>query len=180
MKTLKQAANAFFLICFALYAGGTTIEITDGSKSELEEKINMLERMIEEQRTIISNMNADSVFNRDWFLFKMALIKVESDFNPDAVNKSSGAGGIFQIMPVYKNGFLREANRLIGYAEFTDSCRFDPYKSNEMFEIVNARYNPNKSIGKAISLHNPTAGNWYRNRVLKEYEFFKQIAKQYE
>ena len=144
----------------------------------MQERIVVLEQKIEEQKTIISGMSPDSLFNREWLLFKLALIKVESNFDEKAVNKTNGDGGLFQILPVGKSGFLEESNRLLGYVEFTDSCRFDPERSNEMMEIVNGHHNPAKDINVAISLHNPRAGSWYRDRVLKEYEFLKQIASQ--
>lgn len=34
-----------------------------------------------------------------------------------------------------------------------------------MFEIYQKHYNPNKDIERAITLHNPTAGDWYKERV---------------
>ena len=142
----------------------------------LKQKVNYLE-------DYIINLTPDSIFNKEWFLFKLALIQVESEFNPNAVNKSSGASGIYQIMPVY----VKEANRLnnIQYsidnnqlAIFTDSCRFDIYQSNQMFEIINKIRNSNKSFQTAIKLHNPTAGNWYGNRVMYWYNKFKLISEQ--
>jgi hypothetical protein len=114
-------------------------------------------------------------FDIDWFLLKLAIVKVESGFNPGAVNERTKAGGLFQIMP--SGGFLCEANRITG-AKYVDSCRFDPKASTEIFEIVNRRHNRERSVEKAIRLHNPTAGEWYTKRVLKEYELLKSIAYQ--
>ena len=124
----------------------------------------------------ILDMDPEIVFDRNLFLFKLALIKVESGFDRKAVNGQTGAGGIYQILP--SNGFMDESNRLLGYAEFSDSCRFDPARSNLMYEIVNNHHNPNRCIDRSIFLHNPRAGEWYRQRVLREYEFFIKIALQ--
>jgi len=152
------------------------VDVLDFRIKLYEELVNDLYKTVIEQQEIINNLPTDSLFNRDWFLFKFALAKVESDNNFDAVNITTGAGGWLQIMPA--GGFMCEANRILGYIEFTDLCRFDPIRSVEMFEIVNGRHNPNKCIERAIWLHNPTAGNWYRDRVMKEYNFLKQIANQ--
>ena len=168
----------FFFLLVGMLGCLSSISLLKKKTVDLEERIIVLEQNLELQKEVIAGMNPDSLFNREWLLFKLALIRVESGFNTDAVNKQSNAGGLFQIMPVDRNGFLREANRLIGYVEFTDSCRFDPERSNDMFEIVNRRYNPEKSIDKAITLHNPRAGIWYRDRVLREYEFLKSISNQ--
>lgn len=101
----------------------------------------------------------------DWSRMIGALIKVESDFNASAENLSSGAAGILQIMPI----FVAEANRLSGKG-FTLEDRFDPRKSLEMFEIVQAHHNPGRDIEKAIRMHNPGGKDWYYNRVIKAME----------
>ena len=132
------------------------------------------ERLTEEVRDADENA-ADEPFDMDWFLTKLAIIKVESNFKPHLENKNSKAGGLFQIMPADRAGFLSEANR-ITKGRFADSSRFDPKASVEIFETVHRRHNKGKDIERAIKLHNPTAGEWYRQRVLKEYDFFKTIA----
>ena len=143
-----------------------------------DNKIIELEGQVQQMKEALANYPPDSTFKKDWFLFKMALVKVESNFKTVAVNPTSGAGGLYQIMPIGKNGFLHEANRIIGYIEYTDTCRFDAVRANEMFEVNNQYWNPNKDILTAIKLHNPTAGNDYRDAVLKEYKLFQDISKQ--
>ena len=111
----------------------------------------------------------------DWILFKLALIKVESNFVFDAQNPS-GATGIYQIMPMNTSGFLDEANRLLGFNAFTNSCRLDPIKSNQIFEIINSKRNPDRSMDVAIKLHNPGAGSWYKDRIMDNFNLFKEIS----
>jgi len=150
-----------------------------------------LQKVVNEQYTLIDNLTQENNqlrsippdtikleknFDRDWFLMKLALIKVESNFDSLAINQISKAGGLYQIMP--SSGFLQEANRLINRNEYTDICRFSPDKSTEVFEILNQRYNPKKDLGLMCRLHNPSAGEWYKERIMKEYEFFKKISFQ--
>jgi hypothetical protein len=140
----------------------------------MSEKIESLEYEMDILHERINSMNVDSLFNKEWFLFKMALIKVESNFDPNAMNKQSKAAGIYQILPIY----IREANRVSrNIFLFTDSCKWDTERSNLMFEVVNAHHNPNKDMFRTIRNHNPGAGNWYRDRVMKEYDFFSKLAE---
>jgi hypothetical protein len=106
----------------------------------------------------------------------MALIQIESNFNTLAVNHTSNAAGLYQILPASKNGFLKAANRRLGYIEFSNTCRFIPYRSNMIFETVNHYKNPNKDFNKMITLHNPSAGEWYKEKVLKRYNLLKDIS----
>lgn len=69
--------------------------------------------------------------------------------------------GILQITPIY----VKEANRLSG-KNFTLDDRYSVEKSLEMFSIIQNHYNPDKDIYMAIKLHNPKAGDWYKNRIL--------------
>ena len=111
-------------------------------------------------------IQVDTVYvESDWSKMVSALIKVESNGRADAVNENSGATGILQIMPIY----VAEANRISG-RNYTLEDRLDPRKSIEMFEIVQGHHNPNRNIEKAIRSHNPTAGDWYYNRVIKAME----------
>lgn len=109
----------------------------------------------------------------EWDLMYEALIQVESEGNPQALNKNSGAAGVIQIMPVY----VAEANRLVGNERYCLDDRFDPIKSREMFEIIQAHHNPYYNIIKAIRDHNPKAGRWYLDRVLEKMD---SIRTEYE
>lgn len=97
----------------------------------------------------------------DWSVMVRALAEVESHGNAMAVNETSGAAGILQLMPIY----VREANRIIGEDRFTYDDRFDVAKTLEMFDIVQSHHNRDRDIAKAIRSHNPKAGKWYDERV---------------
>lgn len=98
--------------------------------------------------------------NENWEKFLKALILVESNDNPKAIGKTNDVG-ILQITPIY----VKEANRLSG-KNFTLDDRYSVEKSLEMFSIIQNHYNPDKDIYMAIKLHNPKAGDWYKNRIL--------------
>lgn len=92
----------------------------------------------------------------EWDTLIQALIQVESEGDPRAVNPT-GAAGVLQITPVY----VEDANRISGAGTFSQDDRFDTLKSVEMFTVVQRHYNPRHDIDKAIRLHNPKAGKWY-------------------
>lgn len=108
----------------------------------------------------------------DWELFKLALIDVESEYDTLAVNKSSKARGIFQIMPI----FVEEANRLQDSIVFEWSDSFNVDSSLYMFDIVHRDMN----IDNSIRRHNPNAGDWYKKRIYKRMNKFKLIFEVYE
>lgn len=103
----------------------------------------VVEEIQEEQE-----MPADTLTG--WQIFRMAMIKTESEFNSKAVGKAKDYG-IFQITPIY----TKEANRLLGHEEYKHEDAFDPVKSLEMFDIVQSHYNPDLDIDTAIRKHNP-------------------------
>lgn len=105
----------------------------------------------------------------DWDIFYLALVQVESEGNPNAINPTTGASGIAQILPIY----VEDANRIIGEDKYTLECRFSPELSREIFEVVQSHYNTDKSIKKAINLHNPKAGSWYERKILLQMEKIK-------
>jgi len=110
---------------------------------------------------------------KEWSLAKIALAIVESNLDKTAINPTSGASGIYQIMPI----FLKEVNRLQKAVIYTPECVFDIKKSSEMVEIINFHRNPEKSIERLAYLHNPTERQgWYLNRVKNTYETLKLIC----
>lgn len=103
-----------------------------------------------------------------WECVYQAIAQVESGNNPGAVG-SKGDGGVIQILPAGSGGYLDEANRLLKEERFADNDRFCPVKSREIWDIVMKFRNPERSVFKAIKLHNPKAGKWYEKRVMEAY-----------
>ena len=135
------------------------------------ERLNRLEFLIE--NAIVSEDKAFSIEIDDWKVFKRALMFVESSHKTDAVGTKDDVG-VLQITPIY----VREVNRIIGEQRYTLEDRFDIDKSLEMFEIMNQRYNPERCIIKAISIHNPKAPESYKRNVLREYSRLKRLSNE--
>jgi len=128
--------------------------------------------------SIFDSISHSEPLNMRWYNMKLAMVMVESEFKDNAVNPTSGAGGPFQHLPLSKNGYVREANRLQDSIFFTDMDRFDFFKATKIFEIVNNHYNPQKCIDVAIHRHNPRAGQWYHDRIMRWYRYFEAISYQ--
>lgn len=75
---------------------------------------------------------------------------IESNFNDKALNRPENAAGIFQIRRI----MLAEVNRILGKNVYSDSCRFNPRKSIEMFLIIQRAYNPSANFKTACKLWN--------------------------
>lgn len=104
----------------------------------------------------------------DWDILVRALIQVESGGDSLAVGKTNDVGAL-QITPIY----VTDVNRILGEERYTLEDRKSLVKSLEMFEIIQGHYNPLRDIDKAIRLHNPGAGEWYRERVYRHMEEIK-------
>ena len=98
----------------------------------------------------------------EWDMFTLALMKVESDYEPTAVS-SVGAKGYFQITPIY----VAEVNRVhktnYKYEEVVKSFE----KSYEVFTLMQEAHNTEYNMDEALRLHNGDH-KWYRRRVYKE------------
>lgn len=105
----------------------------------------------------------------EWENLIKSIIWVESKNNDLAIGTTHD-GGCLQITPIY----LEDCNRILGENKYSLQDRFDRQKSLEMFEIYQSFYNPNKNKYKAIKLHNPGAGQAYRDSILYH---FKRYAK---
>ena len=97
----------------------------------------------------------------DWDIFTLALIKVESEYNNDAVS-SVGAKGYFQMTPIY----VKEVNR-VHKTNFTfdQVTNFD--NAYEIFDLMQKAHNPDYNMDKALELHNGKH-TWYNKRVYQE------------
>lgn len=109
----------------------------------------------------------------EWEILQMAIAKTESEYNPEAMG-SSGDLGVFQITEI----FVHEVNRLLGEEGYTHLDAFDVEKSIEMFNIVQDGHNPDKSISKAIAVHNPGGNSiGYGKRVYQNLAFVKRYEE---
>lgn len=103
--------------------------------------------------------------NLDWDLFTEALIHTESKGKTDAIGDSGKAVGVLQIWPI----MVREANRLAG-TNYTYDDRYDKQKSIEIFNIVQAHYNPDHDPLKALKVWNKKHPDSYRISTFTKYE----------
>ena len=116
----------------------------------------------------------------DWDMFTLALMKVESNYEPTAVS-SKGAKGYFQITPIY----VKEVNRVhktnYKYDEVVKSFE----KSYEVFTLMQEAHNKEYDMDEALRLHNGDH-KWYKKRVYKEmdaimkYEEMRRMVKSVE
>lgn len=110
----------------------------------------------------------------DWEPLMAALIKVESNGNPNAV--SGRSVGALQITP----GLVEECNRILkmrgSSKRYTLKDRFSIDKSKEMFVLFQSRHNPSNDISFAIRSWNGgprfsvKATQRYFNKVMKYYK----------
>lgn len=97
----------------------------------------------------------------DWDVFTLALMKVESEYNNNAVS-SVGAKGYFQMTPIY----VKEVNR-IHKTNFTFDQVTDFDKAYEIFDLMQKAHNPDYNMDRALELHNGKHA-WYNKRVYRE------------
>jgi len=103
----------------------------------------------------------------DFELIELAIIWQESKFNSNPLNNDGLSRGLHQELPIY----IKEANRIVGYKKYKLSDRTNFIKSHEIFLVVQNHHNPEKSIEKAIKLHNK--GAKYFDKVLNRYNCLK-------
>ena len=134
-----------------------SIELAD-ARTELEITRTRLEQV--EQELAEKSLEANSL--SEWDMFTLALMKVESNYEPTAVS-SVGAKGYFQITPIY----VAEVNRVhktnYVYEEVVNSFE----QSYEVFTLMQEAHNKDFSMDKALVLHNGDH-KWYKKRVYKE------------
>ena len=117
----------------------------------------------------------DSLSN--WDIFTLALIKVESEYKPNAVS-SVGAKGYFQFMPIYVNEVNRFHNTNYVYEDVVNSFEL----SHEVFILMQEAHNKDYNMDKALTLHNGEH-KWYKKRVYNAmedialYEEMRQMVK---
>lgn len=121
--------------------------------------IDHLKKPVDAQKDTVTVKEADTL--NEWEIFTLALMKVESDYDPTAVS-SVGAKGYFQITPIY----VKEVNRMHN-TDFTFDQVTDFDTAWTIFDLMQKAHNPNYDMDKALELHN---GNhdWYKQRVYSE------------
>ena len=112
-----------------------------------------------------------------WDIFTLALIKVESEYKPNAVS-SVGAKGYFQFMPIYVNEVNRFHNTNYVYEDVVNSFEL----SHEVYILMQEAHNKDYNMDKALTLHNGEH-KWYKKRVYNAmedialYEEMRQMVK---
>lgn len=111
----------------------------------------------------------------DWTEVINAIIKVESNGNPNAVNGNGSCVGILQITKV----LVKECNNILREMKspkrYTLSDRKNPTKSKEMFTLYQRKYNPSNNVDDGIRMWNcgisarkdKSKGRKYLNKVKK-------------
>ena len=130
----------------------------------LQTQINELKRKVNRQITyVIKNdtINTDSI---KWNNLINAIIDVESEGKSDAINMSSGATGVIQLMPIA----IKDCNRIVGKKKYKLNDRYSKDRSIEIFNILQDHYNPQHNIHKAIKIQNPNGGHEYENKVINK------------
>lgn len=109
----------------------------------------------------------------DWSIMQLAIIKVESEYDPSAIGKA-GDYGLYQITGIYTD----EVNRIVGDSVFSHEDAFDPYMAMDMFGIYQSHHNGSHDIDKAIYLHNPKGyDRGYSSKVMCNMEEMKKYEE---
>ena len=173
IKNTIITALTVSLIIFMTKSLVLTIELKE-TRNELKSTKAQLEQVEQELEAERNQVKTDSL--SEWNMFTLALMKVESNYEPTAVS-SVGAKGYFQITPIY----VAEVNRVhktnYKYDEVVKS--FD--LSYEVFTLMQEAHNEEYNMDEALRLHNGDH-KWYRRRVYKEmdaimkYEEMRQMV----
>lgn len=101
-----------------------------------------------------------------------AVIKIESNFNSKAYNKTEDAAGILQIRPI----MVDEINRLLGFIKYTYEDRWSAEKSIEIFTDLQQFYNPNWDLETAARKWN---GGFHGMKKISTIDYFKKVEEIY-
>ena len=127
---------------------------------------------VEEVEVEVKDTTTSEIID-DMELVLFALIWQESKGNENALN--GNAIGILQITPI----FVKELNRHGSNYSHSDALSFE--SSVNMWKTYQTLHNAEKSVKKAIFLHNPKGGDKYHNAVMDKYKFLKyyELNKNY-
>ena len=151
-KSTVFYASAFFIMTVAL---AITLVIEFTSTKELKTIIHehpIIDNPITQQDTLDAMIVAFAV--------------QESNTTENAVSDCGKYVGCIQMSKI----MVDEANRILGYNNFTHDDRFVWDSCARMFEIVQTYHNPTLDIDKAITIWNKGCPNSYRNNVKKVYK----------
>lgn len=95
----------------------------------------------------------------DWAKLQLAIALTESRFDPNAVG-SNGDLGLFQMREIY----VKEVNRVCG-TNYKHEDALEPDKAIEIFNAMQAYYNPSRDTEKALYYHNKSTA--YKRKVLE-------------
>ena len=125
--------------------------------------------------TLSMSANAKEKKNFDWSGVIKAIIKVESNGNPNARNGNGKCVGILQITPV----LVKECNNILkgmkSAKRYTLNDRKNLEKSKEMFILYQSKYNPSNDVDDGIrmwscgisAMKDKSKGRKYLNKVKK-------------
>ncbi len=139
------------IILFTLILTATILEVKIFTQERKERKVNTI--YVHKKYT-------------DWELLKVAIIWQESR----AINLNK-----YQITKIY----VDEVNEILKYNRYKYSDVYDERKSEEMFEIYNARHNPNKDIDRGIYLHGPRTDKYFTS-VKDKFNMLKYLNEKYQ
>ena len=168
---MKRYSLIFILALIAtLFISICRISVLSNELKATQENLASVEMELKELKC-----KPDSLSN--WYIFTLALIKVESEYKPNAVS-SVGAKGYFQFMPIYVNEVNRFHNTNYVYEDVVNSFEL----SHEVFILMQEAHNKDYNMDKALTLHNGEH-KWYKKRVYNAmedialYEEMRQMVK---
>lgn len=168
---MKRYSLIFILaLIITLFISICRISVLSNELKATQENLASVEMELKELKC-----KPDSLSN--WDIFTLALIKVESEYKPNAVS-SVGAKGYFQFMPIYVNEVNRFHNTNYVYEDVVNSFEL----SHEVFILMQEAHNKDYNMDKALTLHNGEH-KWYKKRVYNAmedialYEEMRQMVK---
>ena len=168
---MKRYSLIFILaLITTLFISICRISVLSNELKETQENLESVEMELKELKC-----KPDSLSK--WDIFTLALMKVESEYKPNAVS-SVGAKGYFQFMPIYVNEVNRFHNTNYVYEDVVNSFEL----SHEVFILMQEAHNKDYNMDKALTLHNGEH-KWYKKRVYNAmedialYEEMRQMVK---
>ena len=131
-------------------------------------KINNIELSNENNET--AKLNAFH-YGYDWSDLIYAISEIESKHDTTAVSRNKMYYGHLQISMI----MVKEANQICGSKRYTSNDRFNKEKSEEIFYLIQRKYNPKNNIERAIRIWNDgpkysiKKTNGYYCKVMKAY-----------